>query len=198
MTPCDAGQGGSLGGAIGRIWDLGVTAANEAAPAIHTVSGAVAAGAGVCAVTFSWTGVGLAVCGAIAVGAGAVNGATGLILRIENRESTQWAIVDIVGGAAGGFAVLAEGAAATTAGFARAAQSIADLARGDFEGASWSGKIAASLASAWFSVKAKAWDAISSFYTGFERLADAIATGTTFAGLLGGDATHKVLGGSGC
>jgi len=87
---------GDAAGAIVSAAKATGSALNTALPAIHEVASVVAMGASICAVASSWTGVGGAACGAIALGASAVTAGTSDILYAEGRESEGTAVLDTV------------------------------------------------------------------------------------------------------
>ena len=150
--------GNAIGGAV-----------NAALPVIHTISSVVAVVASACAVVTSETVIGGATCGAIALGASAVNAGTGDVLYAEGRETKTSAILDNFGLGLSGLGSLFEVGAATANTLSDTENGISDLYGIAKNQAPWYSSWYRGLQSSWWGLKGAAWGAVGTELAGISR-----------------------------
>lgn len=148
-------SGGCMGG------ETVAHAANAALPVVHTVAAATSVVAGGCAVALAVTGVGGAVCGAVALTASAVTAVSGTALYLEGKESKTGAYLDSTGAllSAGGTLFDAGAAAADIA--SANAEGNAYLTELQRFGSPWYSRLGPWARGEMWSLEAGAWSGLS-------------------------------------
>jgi RHS repeat-associated protein len=177
---------GDAAGAIVTAAKATGSAPNAALPAIHTAASLVAGAASICAIATSWTGVGGATCGAIALGAAAVTAGTGDILYAEGRESEGQAILDTVGVGLTGLGSAAEAGATALRGASDTADWISGLNDIAASNAPWYSKLGPWASSQLWSMGSSLYGMGASGLAGISYSLSAGAFGVGVAGFFGG------------
>jgi len=166
----------------GAVHSVAHVVNQDVLPAVHTVSGVVAAAASICAVVTSETVVGGVACGAIALTAAAVNVATSDALYAEGRESGTVLALDAVGGAFAGAGSAFEAAGSLAEAASSNAQALSESWQAEMESASLFGKIGAWARSGYYGAQAGLWSDLAEMLSAGSQGAAALGFGAAGAG----------------
>ena len=143
------------------VWHAATDAFDAALPVVHDVAGAVAVVATICTLVTSETVVGGLTCGAIALGATAVQAMTGSVLYIEGRQSGAETLFDIATLGVAGVGTAFELGARAAAEASEAAKGLSILRAAAASEAPWYGKLGPWVSSQWWALKSYLWGQIS-------------------------------------
>jgi RHS repeat-associated protein len=144
-------------------------AANAALPVVHAIAGGVAAVASVCAIVTSETVIGGVTCGAIALGAAAVNAGTGDILYAQGRESGTNAVLDNAGLGLAGVGSIFEAGASAASTLSDIEGGISDLYGIAKSQSPWYSSWYRGLQSSWWGAKSALWGGAAGVLGGVSR-----------------------------